>query len=260
METGDAAEADFWTSGIVVGDFNRDGRLELMLTSGDSEDAKIRYLELNKPGSHHWLRVLPLSRSGAPARGADVTITQGTAEEGEHIQRRIIDGGSGYGAQQEPVAHFGLGDDDRSPVVVTVRWADGAVSVDKIDIDTMVVFDHPGFGVEIDNAQPVAPPPSPKPTPKNLPKKGGSAALLGAMMGHKKKKKPVSETPPSPPSADVAASPTLSTATPPPATGASAKPAAMGSDEKAERKVDTGKPKKKGAGLPSGLAKMLRRL
>jgi hypothetical protein len=53
METGAAAEENTWTTGIVVGDFNRDGRLELMLSSGDSADGKLRYLELSEPGAQH---------------------------------------------------------------------------------------------------------------------------------------------------------------------------------------------------------------
>jgi hypothetical protein len=37
---------------------------------------------------------------------------------------RVIDGGSGYLCQMEPVAHFGLGPDPRVRAV-TVRWPDG---------------------------------------------------------------------------------------------------------------------------------------
>ena len=166
-----------------------------MLSSGDSSQGKLRYFELTSPKPYHWLRVLPLSRGGAPARGADVIIRQGKSGEGIHIQRRLIDGGSGYGSIQEPVAHFGLGEDARSPVEVTVRWPDGAVSVDMIDIDTMVMFDNPLAATA--------------PAPSNcIPRRqgrsfrdchktsqvsawcppqahGGAAALLGAMLGRR---------------------------------------------------------------------------
>jgi hypothetical protein len=165
-----------------------------MLSSGDSSQGKLRYFELTSPKPYHWLRVLPLSRGGAPARGADVIIRQGKSGEGIHIQRRLIDGGSGYGSIQEPVAHFGLGEDARSPVEVTVRWPDGAVSVDMIDIDTMVMFDHPLAATapsseaspgDKEEASETATKP-PKSQHGALPKPhGGAAALLGAMMGRR---------------------------------------------------------------------------
>merc|ERR1711924_114240 len=75
--------------------------------------------------------------------GADVTIRQGNATDHPHVQRRIIDGGSGYGCQQEPVAHFGLGNDFRSPVEVAVRWPDGAVNTQEIGIDNFIMMEYP---------------------------------------------------------------------------------------------------------------------
>ena len=120
-------------------------------------------------------------------------IRQGKTGDGIHVQRRLIDGGSGYGAVQEPVAHFGLGEDARSPVEVTVRWPDGAVSVDMIDIDTMVMFDHP-LGAAPPPTKPAETPREEKPEPaetarpaaSRLPKPhAGAAALLGAMMGRR---------------------------------------------------------------------------
>ncbi|KAL0202792.1 hypothetical protein M9458_000810, partial [Cirrhinus mrigala] len=51
-----------------------------------------------------WLRVMPHTRFGAFARGAKVVMY--TKHSGAHT--RIIDGGSGYLCEMEPVAHFGL--------------------------------------------------------------------------------------------------------------------------------------------------------
>jgi len=67
-----------------------------------------------------WLRVRPLTRFGAPARGATVKAFA----HGRTLVR-TIDGGSGYRCQMEPVAHFGLG---RTLQVewVSVTWPDGA--------------------------------------------------------------------------------------------------------------------------------------
>lgn len=51
------------------------------------------------------MRILPRTQFGSFARGAKVTVF--TNQSGAHT--RIIDGGSGYLCQMEPVAHFGLG-------------------------------------------------------------------------------------------------------------------------------------------------------
>lgn len=55
---------------------------------------------------NNWLRVIPRTRFGAFARGAKVVLF--TRQSGAHL--RIIDGGSGYLCEMEPVAHFGLGE------------------------------------------------------------------------------------------------------------------------------------------------------
>lgn len=56
--------------------------------------------------NNNWLRVVPRTRFGAFARGAKVVLY--TKKSGAHL--RIIDGGSGYLCEMEPVAHFGLGE------------------------------------------------------------------------------------------------------------------------------------------------------
>ena len=63
------------------------------------------FVPLPKGSSNNWLRVVPRTQHGAFARGAKVVAY--TKESGTHV--RIIDGGSGYLCQMEPVAHFGLG-------------------------------------------------------------------------------------------------------------------------------------------------------
>jgi hypothetical protein len=54
---------------------------------------------------------------------------------GGRTQIRVIDGGSGYLCQMEPVAHFGLGA-VRAVESVSVTWPDG----------TATTIDHPGTG------------------------------------------------------------------------------------------------------------------
>jgi hypothetical protein len=87
---------------------------------------------------NHWLRVLPLTAHGAPARGAVVTLAAGGRS-----QRRAIDAGSGYLCQMEPVAHFGLGG---NPIVeqVEVRWLDGkTVILNAPQADRLIRVPHP---------------------------------------------------------------------------------------------------------------------
>jgi hypothetical protein len=86
-----------------------------------------------------WLRVRPLTPSGAPARGALVLL-----HAAGRTQRRIIDGGSGYLCQMEPVAHFGLGSHE-TVEWVRIRWPHGAT----------LTLDHPA----VRTTHTVSPPP-----------------------------------------------------------------------------------------------------
>ena len=50
-----------------------------------------------------YLRIKPLNKYGAPARGATVTL-----KSNKRIHSKTIDAGSGYLCQMEPVAHYGI--------------------------------------------------------------------------------------------------------------------------------------------------------
>jgi hypothetical protein len=90
------------------------------------------------PNDGDWLRVRPLTTTGAPARGAHVRL-----ETDAGRQVRIVDGGSGYLCQSEPVAHFGLG--DATPRRVTIRWPDGRERiVDDPEPNATLDCAHPG--------------------------------------------------------------------------------------------------------------------
>ena len=71
--------------------------------------------------NRNWIRVFPMSKYGAPARGATVTLT---TKAGLDILK-VIDSGSGYLCQMEPIAHFGLNTDEG--VKVRVQWPDGRI-------------------------------------------------------------------------------------------------------------------------------------
>jgi hypothetical protein len=121
INIGDALETTGFGTGGAVGDFDNDGRLELVISHGESKAQPLSYFRPTGGEGNHWIRILPLTPSGAPARGAVVTM-----RAGGRTQLRAIDAGSGYLCQMEPVAHFGLG---TMQVVeaVTVTWSDGAV-------------------------------------------------------------------------------------------------------------------------------------
>ncbi len=137
IDTGDAWEPDGFGTGAAVGDLDEDGQLALIVAHGESSTQPLT-LYLPSQSDNAWLRVLPLTPKGAPARGAIVTLV------GEHrIQKRAIDAGSGYLCQMEPVAHFGLG---KHPGVkrVEVRWPDGAMAtIEAPEIKQLLRVSHP---------------------------------------------------------------------------------------------------------------------
>ncbi|XP_014388210.1 PREDICTED: cartilage acidic protein 1 isoform X5 [Myotis brandtii] len=122
LNPGDALEPEGRGTGGVVTDFDGDGMLDLILSHGESMAQPLSVFHGNQGFNNNWLRVVPRTRFGAFARGAKVVLY--TKQSGAHL--RIIDGGSGYLCEMEPVAHFGLGKDEASSVEVT--WPDGKVA------------------------------------------------------------------------------------------------------------------------------------
>jgi len=136
VDCGDAIEPSGYGVGAVVGDWNGDGRLELMLGHGETVPAEMS-LYAAKPNRNHWLRVEPVTAAGAPARGAVVRLRCG------RVMTRVIDCGSGYLSQSEPVAHFGLGLSN-SVDWLEVVWPDGAsVRIPEPEIRQTLRVAHP---------------------------------------------------------------------------------------------------------------------
>jgi hypothetical protein len=137
LDIGAAQEPDGLGTGAAVGDFDGDGRLELLIAHGEMAPQPLT-LYHGPDNGNNWLRVLPLTLNGAPARGALVILQA----EGRR-QRRAIDAGSGYLCQMEPVAHFGLGR-AQSVSRVVVRWLDGSVAVvDQPRLNTLLRVPYP---------------------------------------------------------------------------------------------------------------------
>ncbi|MEP7294054.1 MAG: VCBS repeat-containing protein, partial [Chloroflexota bacterium] len=68
LDIGAALEPHGLGTGAAIGDFNDDGRLELLIAHGES-GAQPLTLYHAVENTNHWLRVLPLTVYGAPARG-----------------------------------------------------------------------------------------------------------------------------------------------------------------------------------------------
>jgi hypothetical protein len=138
LDCGDAIEPNGLGTGAAVGDFDADGRLELIIAHGESGAQPLSLYHAPETGNH-WLRVLPLTRHGAPARGAIVTLQAAGTR-----QIRAIDAGSGYLCQMEPVAHFGLGQ-IRQVDALEVRWLDGkTLTLKDLEPNQLLRVPHPG--------------------------------------------------------------------------------------------------------------------
>lgn len=134
---GDAAEPYGLGTGAAVADLDGDGRLELLIAHGESGEQPLS-LYSAPPNDNHYLRVLPLTRFGAPARGAVVALVTP-----ERTQRRVIDAGSGYLCQMEPIAHFGLGQ-STTITRVEVRYPDGKIAtLENPAVNTVVTIAYP---------------------------------------------------------------------------------------------------------------------
>ncbi|KAK3573950.1 hypothetical protein QTP86_033002 [Hemibagrus guttatus] len=135
--------------GAAVTDFDGDGQLDLLVMHGESAAQPISVYRVNQGSSNRWLRVIPRTQFGAFARGAKVVVY--TKRNGVHT--RIIDGGSGYLCEMEPVAHFGLGKDVATNV--EVYWPDGqsvAKPLELSDLNTVMEINYPTSEEEVTTA------------------------------------------------------------------------------------------------------------
>ncbi|XP_062927462.1 cartilage acidic protein 1 isoform X2 [Mobula hypostoma] len=147
---GDATEPTGQGTGAVATDFDGDGMLDLIIAHGESRAQPLSVFKVTQGFGNHWLRVMPRTRFGAFARGAKVVLY--TRRSGSHL--RIIDGGSGYLCEMEPVAHFGLGTDEATHLEVT--WPGGAFTSRGIslgDMNSTIEVLFPENGGEVNNRE-----------------------------------------------------------------------------------------------------------
>lgn len=146
MNIGQAKEPGGFGTGAAITDMDGDGILDLLISHGESQTQPLKVYRVNRDvsrnqaGKYNWVRVFPRTKYGAPARGALVKLTTRTGR----VYSSVIDGGSGYLCQMEPVAHFGLGED--KPMKLDVQYPDGVVvsaSLRKSDKNKVHFVDHP---------------------------------------------------------------------------------------------------------------------
>lgn len=135
---GQALEPSGLGTGAAVADIDGDGVLELLIAHGDSSPQPLSLYKVPGAARSGWIRVLPRTRQGAPARGALVRV-----HAGGRLHVHAIDAGSGYQCQMEPVAHVGLGD-EQLVERVEVIWPDGS----------QAVVEHPPAGRVLEVAHP----------------------------------------------------------------------------------------------------------
>lgn len=120
LDPGEALDQEGFGTGAAVCDIDGDGVLELLVARGEGESQPLGLFKSRSAEGNNWLRVRPLTRFGAPSRGAVVR-----AEAGGRVRMKGICGGSGYLCQMEPVAHFGFGRGVKAERV-QVTWPDGS--------------------------------------------------------------------------------------------------------------------------------------
>jgi len=109
--------------GLAYGDFDRDGDLDILITTNKGPAFLYRNDEL--AGNHSIRFRLIGTKSNRDAIGASVKIFHGDSS-----QSRLVKGGSSYLSQSESPLTFGLGKRDRVDRVV-IQWPSGKTEEHK---------------------------------------------------------------------------------------------------------------------------------
>ena len=112
-------EANGYGTGAAVADIDNDGVLELLVARGESKEQPLTLYKAKVNKENKYLRIKPLNKHGAPARGATVTLITNKRKHS-----KTIDAGSGYLCQMEPVAHYGIRKNEKN-FKVEIKWTNG---------------------------------------------------------------------------------------------------------------------------------------
>ena len=123
-----AYESNGLGTGAAVADIDDDGILELLVSHGESGMQPLTMYKADIKKNFNYIRIKPLNRYGAPARGATVILNSNLRNHA-----KTIDAGSGYLCQMEPVAHYGIRESEKN-ISVKIVWTDGSSQSLKINV------------------------------------------------------------------------------------------------------------------------------
>ena len=122
-----AYESNGLGTGAAVADIDEDGILELLVSHGESGMQPLTMYKADIKKDFNYIRIKPLNKYGAPARGATVILNSNLRNHA-----KTIDAGSGYLCQMEPVAHYGIRESEKN-ISVKIVWTDGSSQLIKIN-------------------------------------------------------------------------------------------------------------------------------
>ncbi len=122
-----AYESNGLGTGAAVADIDEDGILELLVSHGESGMQPLTMYKADIKKNFNYIRIKPLNKYGAPARGATVILNSNFRNHA-----KTIDAGSGYLCQMEPVAHYGIRESEKN-ISVKIVWTDGSSQLLKIN-------------------------------------------------------------------------------------------------------------------------------
>jgi enediyne biosynthesis protein E4 len=135
-EAGMNAVAPARHRGCAFGDFNGDGRTDVVVTAL-GKDAEI-WMNRSEP-RRHWLDIaLEGTRSNRDGIGARIKVVTKSGTQYNHMTTSV-----GYASSSDGPVHFGLGDDERSDLV-EIRWPSGIVQqLTNVAADQVVAVKEP---------------------------------------------------------------------------------------------------------------------
>ena len=89
------------------------------MSRGESKEQPLTLYKAKVNKENKYLRIKPLNKFGAPARGATVILNSNLRKHA-----KTIDAGSGYLCQMEPVAHYGIRESEKN-ISVKIVWTNG---------------------------------------------------------------------------------------------------------------------------------------
>jgi hypothetical protein len=135
-EAGFSAQPPHRHRGAALGDFNHDGKLDIVVTA---LSAPAEIWMNDSPNDHHWLEIsLQGTKSNRDAIGAIIRLSAGGIQQYAHMTTA-----SGYASSSAGPLHFGLRD-AKAADEVEIRWPSGTVQVLKnVAADQVIAVKEP---------------------------------------------------------------------------------------------------------------------